>query len=189
MPSTPPLPSDTELPSTPPTSSQHHQQAVHNQECNQCNIGSPEQRRTPVVSSHPPALPPVIVEGHKLTHLPLDMRMHMMDVPSHQPLRRRGHAPPQPFPFPLPHPSPFIASTAGSGSVAPALGLAFGTPLSPPPPPFPSASSSRQTLNPAQLRVVYVHLQVLTVSEHRSRGSFLIQTCLVRLISPAVERK
>ena len=33
------------------------------------------------------------------------------------------------------------------------------------------------------------YLQVLTVSEHRSRGSFLIQTCLVRLISPAVGRK
>ena len=33
------------------------------------------------------------------------------------------------------------------------------------------------------------YLQVLTVSEHRTRGSFLIQTCLVRLISPAVGQK
>ena len=142
MPSTPPLPSNAELPSTPPTSPERHQQAVHNQERNQCNIGSPEQCRTPVVPSHPFALPPVIVKGCELTHLSLDMPMHMMDVPPHQPLRRCGHAPPQPFPLFLPHPSPFIASTAGSSSVAPALGLAFGPPFPPPPPPFPSASSS-----------------------------------------------
>ena len=40
-----------------------------------------------------------------------------------------------------------------------------------------------------RMHAVLQYLQVLTVSEHRSRGSFLIQTCLVRLISPAVGRK
>lgn len=164
MPSTPPLPSDAELPSTPPTSPQRHQQAARNQERNQREIGSPEQRRTPVVPSHPPAPPPVIVEGRELTHLSLDMRMRMMDIPPHQPLRRRGHAPPQPFPLPLPHSPPLIASAVGSSSVAPALGSAFGPLLSPSP--FPSASSSRQTLNPAQLRAAYVPLPV----QVRSRG-------------------
>ena len=173
MPSTPPLPSDAELPSTPPTSPQRHQQAARNQERNQRNIGSPEQRRTPVVPSHPPALPPVVVEGRELTHLSLDMRMRMMDIPPHQPLRRRGHAPPQPFPLPLPHPSPLIASTVGSSSVAPALGLAFGPPLPPPPPPFPSASSSRQTLNPAQLREAYVSLPVRVQSRGRPPVSYI----------------
>ena len=132
MPSTPSLIPNAELPSTPSTSPQRHQQAAHNQEHNQHNIGLPEQHRTPIILLHPPASPPVIVKECELTHLSLNMHMYMMDIPPHQPLQRCGHAPPQPFPL--------SAFTSGSSSVAPALGSAFGLPLSPPL--FPSASSS-----------------------------------------------
>src|SRR6266436_7316934 len=104
MPTTPPPPSP--LPASPPTSPQRHQQAARNQERNQRLIGSPEQRRTPAIPSHPPPLPPLIVNGRELNHLPLDLRMQMINVPPHPPLRRRGHAPPQPFPLPLPLPHP-----------------------------------------------------------------------------------
>jgi hypothetical protein len=86
MPSTPPLPSAANIPSTPPTSPQRHQQAARNEEHNQCYIGSPEQRRTPAIPSHPLAPPPVIVDGRKLRDLPLDIHMRMIDIPPHPPL-------------------------------------------------------------------------------------------------------
>ncbi|KAN0109596.1 hypothetical protein V8E52_009121 [Russula decolorans] len=134
MPPTPPLPPAAELPSTPPTSPQRHQQAARNQERNQRLIGSPEQCRTPAIPSHSPSPPLVIVNGHELSHLPLDMRMQMINVPPHQPLRRRGNAPPQPFRLPLPPPSPPPpfppAPAAGSSSTS-----ITNLPLPPPPPP------------------------------------------------------
>src|SRR6266852_6268357 len=145
MPSTPPLPTNADIPSTPPTSPQRYQQAARDQERNQRLIGSPEQRRTPANSSHPPAPPPVIVSGCELHHLPLGIRMQMADIPSHPPpLQRRGGASVQPFPFsppfsPLPPPPPpFLASAFASGSVAPPiLGPGFALSLPPPPPPLP----------------------------------------------------
>jgi hypothetical protein len=180
MPSTPPLPPAAETPSTPPTSPQRHQQAARNQERNERHIGSPEQRRTPAILPYSSAPPPVIVGGRELNYLPLDMRMQMINVPPHQPLRRRGPAPPQPFPlpplFPLPSPPPPFVSAANSSSVVdsgsavgsgsgvgsssmapPALGSGF-VPILPLPPPLPSppSLSSRQTLNSAQLRALYV---------------------------------
>jgi len=143
----PPLPSAVEGSSTPLTSPQHHQQTVRGQERSQRHIGSPEQRRTPAIPSHPSALPPVIVDGHELNHLPLDLRMQMVNIPPHQPLQRCGHAPLQPLPLPPPP-----TNIASSSSVAPlALGPGF-VPAIPPP----IASSSRQTLDPAQLRALYV---------------------------------
>ena len=58
MPATPPPsaapPADGDLPTvTPPTSPQRHQQAGRDQERTLRQMGSPEQRRTPVVPSHP----------------------------------------------------------------------------------------------------------------------------------------
>jgi hypothetical protein len=163
MPSTPPLPSNAETPSTPPTSPQRHQQAARNQERNQRLIGSPEQRRTPAIPSrpstpplHPPAPSSVIVDGRELTHLPHDIRMLMSNIPPHPILRRHGRAP-----SPPPPPPPPLDSAVGSSSVAPALGSGF-IPLPPPPP----LSSTRETLNPAQLRAAYVPAPIPT----RSRG-------------------
>jgi hypothetical protein len=99
--------------------------------------------------------------------LPLDMRMRMIDVPPHQPLRRRGNAPPQPFPLPPPPPFPpppvasaiASGSALGSSSVAPPiLGSGSIPPLPfPLPPPLPTPPP-RQTLNSAQLRALYVPL-------------------------------
>jgi len=146
-PSPPPVIAVAENPSTPPTSPQRHQQAGRNQERSLRQIGSPEQRRTPAIPSHPSALPPVIVDGRELNHLPLDLHMQMVNIPPHQPLQRRGHAPLQPLPLPPPP-----TNIASSSSVAPlALGPGF-VPAIPPP----IASSSRQTLDPAQLRALYV---------------------------------
>ena len=109
--------------STPPTSPQRHQQAAHNQERNQRLIGSPEQRKTPANPSHPLPPPPVIVDGRELSHLPHDIRMQMIDIPPHQPLRRRGHAPLQPFHLPLPPPPPPLPPPS---PLAPAIGSTVG---------------------------------------------------------------
>ena len=176
---TPPLPPAAEIPSTPPTSPQRHQQAARNQERNQRLIGSPEQRRTPANPSHPLPPPPVVVDGRELSHLPHDIRMQMIDIPPHQPLRRRGHAPPQPFRLPLPPPSPPLpppsppAPAIGSSSVAPALGSAFAPNLPLPPPLPPPAPLSRQTLDPAQLRALYVPPPIPTRSRGRPSVSYI----------------
>ena len=172
MPPTPPLPSDTEIPSTPPTSPQRHQQAARNQERNQRDIGSPEQRRTPVIPPHPPVPSSLMVQGNELTHVSLNMCTHMIGIAPHPTLQRRGHAPPQVFP--LPPPPTLIAAAAASGSMAPALGPPFHLPLPPPP----SASSSRQTLDSAQLRAAYVPLPVQT----RSRGRPSVSCILLFLL-------
>lgn len=177
MPSTPPLPPAAEIPSTPPTSPQRHQQAARNQERNQRLIGSPEQRRTPAIPSRPPSPPPVVVDGRELSHLPHELRMQMINVPPHQPLRRRGHAPPQPFRLPLPPPSPPPPSpppvAGGSSSVAPVAGPVSVTNLPLPPPPPPPVPFSRQTLNPAQLRALYVPAPIPTGSRGRPPVSFI----------------
>jgi hypothetical protein len=172
MPPTPPLPSDAENPSTPPTSPQRHQQAARNQERNQRNIGSPEQRRTPAIPSHPPAPPlrpnPVRAYGNELTHLPNDIYTRMIEdnVPLEHPiLQRRQPRGPARDARPPPPPPP-SSSAVGSSSVAPfALGSAFGPPL-PPPAPF-----SRETLTPAQLRAAYVPAPVPIRSRGRPRVS------------------
>ena len=180
MPPTPPLPSNAGIPSTPPTSSQRHQQAARNQERNQRHIGSPEQRRTPAISSHSSALPPLIVNGRELNHLPLDIHMQMINVPPHPPLQRRGHAPPQPFPLPPPPPPASVAFTNVSSSMAPsALGSGFIPilPLPFPPPSPPLASSSRQTLDSAQLRALYVSLP----NQQTSRGRYSV-SCIYLFI-------
>ena len=149
MPPTPSLPPDAETPFTPPTSSQCHQQAAHNQERSQHLIGSPEQHRTPVIPSrpstpplHPPAPSSIIVDGCELTHLPHDIHMRMNNISPHPTLQRYGRAPSSPPPPPPPPPPP-SDSAVGSSSVAPALGSAFIPPLLPL---FP-----HETLNSAQL--------------------------------------
>ncbi len=191
MPATPPPPSPPPLPASPLTSPQRHQQAARNQERNQRLMGSPEQRRAPAIPSRSLALPPLIVDGRELSHLPLDLRMQMINVPPHPPLRRRGHAPPQPFPLPLPLPHPlprplhsppppaFITNSVGSSSMAPpALGSGFVPirPLPPSPPPF--ASSSRQTLDSAQLRALYVPLP----NQQTSRVRRFVSRTFLKLI-------
>ncbi len=171
MPSTPPLPSNADIPSTPPTSPQRYQQAARDQERNQHLIGSPEQRRTPANPSRPPSPPPVIVGGHELRHLPFDLRLQLANIPPHQPLptrgrgRGRGRVPSQPFPFPPPlaplPPPPLIASAVGSSSMAPpGLGSRFVPilPLLPPSPPLASSSQRTSSMGPAQLRALYVSL-------------------------------
>ena len=167
-PPTPPLPSAAENSSTPPISPQRYQQAACDQKHSQRHIGSPEQRRIPAIPSHPPALPPVIVDGHELNHLSLDMRMHMINIPPH-PLWRCGHAPPPPLPF-LPPPSPPPpAGPVASGSAITNLFFPL-PPIIPTPPP-------RQTLNSAQLRELYVP-PILARPRERPSISYISLLCI-----------
>jgi hypothetical protein len=195
-PPTPPLPSTTEDPHTPPTSPQRHQQAARDQERSQRHIGSPEQRRTPAIPPQPSALPPVIVGGRELNHLPLDMRMRMINVPPHRPLQRRGHAPPPPFPLPPPFPpqplrlpppppsAPVASGSAiGSSSMASALGPPFiPTNLPFPLPPIIPTPPPRETLNSAQLRELYVPPPIPTRSRGRPSVSYISLLFLLTLL-------
>ena len=106
--------------------------------------------------------------------------MQMINVPPHPSLWRRGHAPPQPFPLPPPSPPASVAFTNVSSSMAPsALGSGFipTLPLPLPPPSPPLASSSRQTLDSAQLRALYVSLP----NQQTSRGRYSV-SCIYLFI-------
>ena len=126
-----------------------------------------------------------MVDGHALTHLPRNLHRQLAGIPQHEPLQRRGHAPPQPFPIPPPFPplfAPAAASNVASGSaLSAALGSAF-VPTLPLPPSVPPASSFRETLNLQELRALYVPAPV---SARRGRPSvsysyfYLLQTLLM----------
>ena len=142
-------------------------------------MGSPEQRRTPAVSSHPLPPPPIVVGGCALTHLPADLAALAATVPSHPTSsHQRGHGRPQQLPFLLPPPPPPVASSSGlaSGSAASALGPAFvPSSTSVPLPPIAASSStahpSGQILTSAQLAARFAALPpLLPPHRHSTRG-------------------
>src|SRR5258708_9292969 len=97
----PPPPAGDDIPVTPPTSPQRHQQATCNQEHTLRQIGSPEQRRIPAVPPHPSAAAPVTVHGQTYTHLPANFAAQATAIPPHpNPISSRMlcHAPSQPSP-------------------------------------------------------------------------------------------
>ena len=183
MPVTPPPPSPPAA--SPPTSPQLHQQVNRHQEHLERQMGSPEQRRIPSTSTTPflppqppppPISAPVTFNGQSYNHLPADIVSGIRQLQPFPILTSRQHTalPVISFHFfPLlyyakchliqipPPPPPAVASGSAFGSssvVPPPLGPAFVPTLPLLPPPLPVASSSRETLDSAQLRALYVPL-------------------------------
>ena len=90
------------MPSTPPTSPQHHQAATRQSERDSRVMGSPEQRRIPTAPSTsaaplpppPPSLTSVTFNGQTYNHLPSNLAAMAAAIPSFPVIQWRfGHLP------------------------------------------------------------------------------------------------
>jgi hypothetical protein len=87
------------MPSTPPTSPQHHQAATRQSERVSRIMGSPEQRRIPAappipaMPPPPPSLRSVTFDGQRYNHLPSHLAAMAAAIPAFPIQQRRGRLP------------------------------------------------------------------------------------------------